>query len=120
MSAPTRKLHTEGSQEIRFRGPYEKIRELAAYARSLGLDIEPQEPSVPWREAIPDVTDEQLPGVCLRGARYREGVTQRQLSEMTGIPQRHISEMEHGKRPIGKKNAMLFAKALNTTYKVFL
>jgi len=42
------------------------------------------------------------------------------LSDNTGIPQRHISEMENNKRPIGKKNAMKFAKALNIDYRVFL
>jgi plasmid maintenance system antidote protein VapI len=39
---------------------------------------------------------------------------------MTGIRQHHISEMENHKRPIGKKNALKFAKALGTNYKVFL
>ncbi|WP_303842493.1 helix-turn-helix transcriptional regulator [Selenomonas ruminantium] len=46
-----------------------------------------------------------MPGVLLSGARYREGMTQAQLSEKTGIPRRHISEIENGKRPIGKQNA---------------
>jgi transcriptional regulator with XRE-family HTH domain len=62
-----------------------------------------------------------LPGAILRGARHREGLTQQQLAELTGIPQRHLSEMEHGKRPIGKKNAKILAKVLNVAgYKVFL
>jgi plasmid maintenance system antidote protein VapI len=39
---------------------------------------------------------------------------------MTGIPQRHISEMENGKRPIGKEMAKKLGKALNISYKVFL
>jgi transcriptional regulator with XRE-family HTH domain len=47
-------------------------------------------------------------------------MTQIQLAERTGIPQRHLSEMENGKRTIGRKNAKLFAKALNTDYRVFL
>jgi len=56
----------------------------------------------------------------LVGARGKEGLTQKQLSEKTGIPQRHISEMENGKRAIGKKNARLFAEALNIDYRIFL
>lgn len=40
---------------------------------------------------------ENAPGVFLAGARYREELSQRALAEMTGIPQRHISEMENGK-----------------------
>jgi len=39
---------------------------------------------------------------------------------MTGIPRRHISEMEHGKRPIGKETARRLAKALKCDYRVFL
>lgn len=58
--------------------------------------------------------------VSLRGARTREALTQKQLSEMTGIPQRHISEMEHGKRTIGKERAKVLAKALSTDYRLFL
>ena len=57
----------------------------------------------------------------MRGARYREGVTQRQLAELTGIPQRHISEMESGKRQIGRENAKKLATALHVSdYRVFL
>jgi plasmid maintenance system antidote protein VapI len=37
-----------------------------------------------------------------------------------GIPQRHLSEMEKGKRPIGKEMAKRLANALKTHYKVFL
>ena len=76
--------------------------------------------SVPWRETYPECAEKQLIGKVLAGARHREGMTQIQLAEKTGIPQRHLSEMEHGKRTIGKKNAKLFAKALNTDYRVFL
>ncbi|HQP25131.1 MAG TPA: helix-turn-helix transcriptional regulator [Smithellaceae bacterium] len=76
--------------------------------------------AVPWREAYPECTEEQLAGKALAGMRYREGLTQVQLAAKTGITQRHISEMEHGKRTIGKKNAKLFAEALNTDYRVFL
>jgi len=75
--------------------------------------------SIPWREVL-KYKDEELPSVCLRGGRYREGLTQIQLAELTGIPQRHISEMENGKRPIGKEMAKRLGKALNISYKVFL
>jgi transcriptional regulator with XRE-family HTH domain len=42
------------------------------------------------------------------------------LAEKTGIPQRHISEMENGKRTIGKERAKVLASALKTDYRVFL
>ena len=41
--------------------------------------------------------------MALKEAWSREGLTQRQLSEVTGMPQRHISEMESGKRQLGKE-----------------
>ena len=123
MSALTKRLPIENMREVKFRGPSDKIRRLTDFAKELGLvDTSgvATDDLIPWREAFREITDENLPGTCLRGARYKEGVTQRQLSEMSGIPQRHISEMENAKRPIGKKNAKLFAKVLNMSYKVFL
>jgi len=58
--------------------------------------------------------------VHLKGLRYREGLTQVQLAEKTGIRQNHLSEMESGKRPIGKENARKLAAVLNTDYRLFL
>ena len=47
-------------------------------------------------------------------------MTQVGLSEITGIPQRHTSERENAKRPIGKEMAKRLGKALNISYNVFL
>ncbi|WP_305042323.1 helix-turn-helix domain-containing protein [Geoalkalibacter sp.] len=58
--------------------------------------------------------------VHLKGLRYREDLTQAQLAARTGIPQRHISEMENGKRGIGRNNARKLAAALNADYRLFL
>lgn len=76
--------------------------------------------SVPWRDAFPDMADEKLSGVSLKGARIKEGITQKQLAEMTGIKQHHISDMENYKRSIGKKIAKKFSVILNVSYKIFL
>lgn len=67
--------------------------------------------SKPWREVLP-FTDAELPGVFLAGARYRESLTQAALAQATGIPLRHISEMERGRRPISSENARLLAEVL--------
>jgi len=75
--------------------------------------------SLPWREAL-KVKDEELSASCLRGARYREGLTQQALADMTGLPKRHISEMENGKRPIGKHNARKLGQALNVDPRMLL
>lgn len=114
MLVHTKKRHIE----ITFMGPPRKRKKAVDALKKLGY-IEKTD-SVPWRKAFPGLTDEKLPGVSLKGARGKEGITQQQLAEMTGIKQHHISEMENHKRTIGKKNAMKFAKALNVNYKVFL
>lgn len=72
-----------------------------------------------WRAAFTGLLDNE-PGTYLAGARHREGLTQRQLAEKSGIPQRHISEMENGKRSIGKENARRLAAAMNADYRAFL
>jgi plasmid maintenance system antidote protein VapI len=47
-------------------------------------------------------------------------MTRAELARKLNIPRSNISEMERGKRPIGKQMAKRLAKALNTDYKVFL
>jgi len=74
--------------------------------------------STSWREVA--AQRGSIPSSILRGARSKTDITQTRLSELTGIPQRHISEMEQGKRPIGKETAKKLAAALNTDYRVFL
>ena len=69
-----------------------------------------------WEEAFPELG----PGDILQGARDREGLTQTELAARIGVKSHHISEMENGKRSIGKDMAKRLAKALNTGYKVFL
>ena len=70
--------------------------------------------------SIEEVFPEFHVGHALRGLRSREGLTQKQLAEMIGVKPSHISEMENGKRTIGKEMAKRLAKALGTEYKVFL
>ena len=110
MQAHTRKHPTE-TVELRFIGPIVNIARAIESLKPLGF-VDTSD-SVPWREAFPEYKDEDLPSGCLRGSRHKEGLTQRQLSGITGIPQRHISEMENGKRSIGKEMAKRLGKALN-------
>ena len=60
------------------------------------------------------------PGDTLKGARLMHELTQSKLAAMIGVKASHISEMEKGKRPIGKEMAKRQAKALRTSYQVFL
>ena len=68
--------------------------------------------SVPWREAFPEYDETKEAVSCLAGARYKEGLTQRDLSEKIGIPQKYISEMENGKRLIGRTLAATLSETL--------
>ena len=117
MQAHTKKRPIE-TIELRFIGPVVNMMRAIDTLRPLGF-VDASD-SVPWRDAYPECSEEQLIGKALFGARYREGLTQTQLAELTGIPQRHISEMENGRRPIGKEMARRLGKALNISYKVFL
>ncbi|MBU4563229.1 MAG: helix-turn-helix domain-containing protein [Proteobacteria bacterium] len=102
-------IDAKTTASLTFRGPANKVAAAVTVMRKLGFST--IEEAKPWREALPYLDDE-LPGVFLAGARYREGLTQAQLAEATGIPRRHISEMEHNKRPIGKQSAKKLAQAL--------
>lgn len=70
-------------------------------------------------EVFPEYVGKDKP-VAIRAYRNRENLTQRQLAELTGIPQRHISEMETGKRVIGKEMAKRLSKALKADYRTLL
>lgn len=69
---------------------------------------------------LEDVFPALHPGSAIRRLRYREDLTQAQLAEKIGVKRHHISEMEHGKRPIGKEMARRLARALRTDYTLFL
>ena len=85
------------------------------------IEAEAPDEARPWRDVFNALRpDDAIPSAILRGSRVKDGLTQVQLSAMTGIPRRHISEMEHGKRPIGRESARKLAQALNCDYRVFL
>lgn len=80
-----------------------------------------EEMSLPWREAAEENIKKYTEvGALIRGGRYKAGLTQKALAEKLCIKQHHISEMEHGKRPVGKKMAMRFAEIFDVDYRVFL
>jgi len=59
-------------------------------------------------------------GANIRGFRFRDNLTQAELAKKLNILQSHISQMEHGKRVIGKKLAQKLAHIFNTDYRLFL
>jgi len=118
MSVRTKKPPTDPVCTLAFVGPADHAQAARDALQVLGFQ-EARE-TVPWRECFPAWSDTQLPGVALAGARHKEGLTQVQLARLTGIPQPHISEMEHSKRPIGKDRAKKLADVLKVDYHIFL
>jgi plasmid maintenance system antidote protein VapI len=47
-------------------------------------------------------------------------MTQQELADKLEISQHHVSEMENGKRPIGKIMALRLGKFFKTDYRKFL
>ena len=121
MSEPMKTQTTKEFAELTFRVP-------AAHAGAIQkiisevLSLLPDDDEDGGRlYTIEEVFPEGIsPANCLRGARSREEMTQAQLAAKVGVKVSHISEMERGKRPVGKEMAKRLAKALNTSYKVFL
>lgn len=80
-----------------------------------------QEQSVGWQVPVQDIIKTHSePGAALRGARIKEDLSQSAVAAKLGIPPSNISEMESGKRPIGKNMAKRLSKILNIDYRVFL
>lgn len=122
MSVRTKKPPINDECVLTVRGPQARAATALLALRALGfveLEANTHVP-VPWREVLPPIPEAERPGRMLRAARTREDLTQTQLARLTGIPQRHLSEMEQGKRTIGKERAKTLAKALNVDYRLFL
>lgn len=117
MQGHTRKHHTE-TVDIRITGPKGRKEDVLRDIKKHGF-VDTSD-SIPWRELFPEFQDEPEYSVMLRGARDKEGLTQVELSEKTGIPQGHISQMENGKMEIGKDRAKRLAEVLNVNYRIFL
>ena len=80
-----------------------------------------KENATPWREVFKDELKKYgEAALMLRGGRHKAEMTQKELAEALGINQSHISEMENGKRPIGKVMALRLAKIFKTDYRKFL
>lgn len=117
MPEPTKRPRTETDMvTINLRVHRKNVAKIKAYAKSIE---EEGERNFTVDEVFPDLVGQEKT-IILRAYRNREGLTQRQLAELTGIPQRHLSEMENGKRPIGKENAKKIGQALKVDYRFLL
>ena len=113
-----------GYVDLRLRVPAAQAQEIADKLRTfldlVNLVVQDRDEEEKETYTLAEVFPDQHQGSAIRGLRYREGLTQKRLAELVGIHPSHISEMERGKRPIGKAMAKRLAKALGSTYKVFL
>ncbi len=120
MRVRTREHPTEGLTEIIIEAPEAVAARLKEAVEKIvtlidALPVKDEE-VIPWDEAFPD----RHPGHILAGVRYREGLTQKQLAEKVGVRPSHVSDMERGKRPIGRDMAKRLGQALGVDYRVFL
>ena len=120
MSVRMHEHPTDAVCTLVFAGPVDHAEAAREALHVLGFEEVDTRETVPWREVFPPIPEGERPGRMLRAARTKEGVTQSQLAQRTGIPQRHISEMEHGKRPIGKARAKQLAEVLKVDYHLLL
>ena len=55
-----------------------------------------------------------------RGIRQREDLTQKQMADVLSLTQSNISDIERGRRPIGKALAKKIAERFNAEYRLLL
>lgn len=96
-------------------------------SRNMGTEVmnfittRAKEKSIPASDVLPELADDALrPATMLRGARYKAGWTQKDLANALDMKQHHVSEMENGKRPIGKAMAKRLAEVLECDYRIFV
>lgn len=76
---------------------------------------------IDWRIVAKDnLAKRKKAGVVLRGARYREDMSQKELAKLSGVSQENISRIENGKRVVGEKLAKKLAKPLKINYLLLL
>jgi DNA-binding XRE family transcriptional regulator len=116
MQGHTKKHPTEEMVTLNLRVHSRNAQQVKRFAEALESE---EERMFTVAEVFPEYIGKE-PQIALRSYRTREGFTQKQLADLTGIPQHHISEMENGKRGIGKERARKLAVALNCDYRQLL
>ena len=82
---------------------------------------ENDEDSVPAEDVFPDLKDpSKHPMITFRGIRAKAGLSQKELAERLEIAQADVSNIERGKREIGKALAKRIEKEFKIDYRRFL
>jgi DNA-binding XRE family transcriptional regulator len=85
-----------------------------------GLE-ESGEGSVPAEDIFPNLKDpSKHPMITFRGIRAKTGLTQKEIAERLEIAQADVSNIERGKRTIGKALAKRIEKEFGIDYRRFL
>ena len=117
MPALTKKHPTDDMVTVRLRVHRHNVPKIREYAEAVESG---EERTYSVAEVFPEYAGKEHV-VALRAYRNRQSLTQQQLAKLTGISQHHLSEMENGKRSIGKDSARKLASALGVSdYRVFL
>lgn len=106
----TRTPRTDGMVTLTVVAPADRV---DAVAQAIEQALEP---TYDFAEVFPDST----PGTVLRGARGLREMTQAELGARVGVSPANISDMERGRRPIGKAMAKRLGDALEYPWKAFL
>lgn len=109
-----------GGKRISYHVPLADKSKLNSFLKKLDIpegEIVAWEEATPWEELAKDrIKKYKKIGLIIRGARYRENLSQMQLAKLSGIHQNEISKIENGKRGIGEKVAKKLAKPLKVNY----
>ncbi len=101
--------------------PKDAANNLLLFIKQCQPALQERENSIKIEDIKPKMKDPTLRiASILRGARYKENMTQVNLAKKLKITQSDLSKMEHGKRPIGKKLAQRIADILKVDYRIFL
>jgi ribosome-binding protein aMBF1 (putative translation factor) len=110
-----------GDKDQVFVGPKAKLRPLMKLLTQNDFKLSNGTENVSWETLAKDRIEKySKPGLALRGARIKEGLSQVALAKALDVPQYNISKMESGARPIGKKMAQRLAEILKVDYRIFL
>lgn len=104
--------------------PSSSSKKLDSFLKELDIserEIDSWEEATPWEALAKDRLERyKKAGIVLRGARYRESMSQVELAKKSGVHQNEISKIENGKRGVGEKVAKKLAIALNINYLLLL
>lgn len=113
-----------GGKEMSYHIPRSARQMLNSFLKELDMpksEITPWEEATPWEVLAKDRIEKyKKAGLVLRGARYRENMSQVKLAKLSGVNQNEISKIENGKRGVGKKVAKKLAKPLKINYLLLL